>query len=55
MGHHYGWHRGAKISKLLTTQENLFLLFYLHIDGNMKRLEYYKVRVFCSVYCANVF
>ena len=25
------WHRGAKISKLLTTQENLFLLFYLHI------------------------
>ena len=32
--------------------DKLFLLFYLSIDGNTKRLEYH---VFCFIYCVNVF
>ena len=36
---HHGWWWEAMFSKLLATQDNLFLLFYLSIDGNINRLE----------------
>ena len=36
----HGWRWGAIFSKLLATQDNLLLLFYLSIDGNINRLGY---------------
>ena len=34
------WTKGAMFLKLLAIQNNLFLPFYLSIDGNINRLEY---------------
>ena len=37
---HHGWRWWAIFLRLLATQNNLFLLFYQSIDGNINRLEY---------------
>ena len=45
----YGCHQEAQISKFLTTQDKFFLLFFLIIDKNIKRLEHYgNVLLLCS-------
>ena len=36
----------ADLAALLTTQDNLFLLFYPSIDENLKRSEYYDSFLF---------
>ena len=37
----YGCHQEAQFLEFLTTQDKLFLLFFLIIEENIKRLEYY--------------
>ena len=46
---------GAKFSKLLTTHDKLLLLFYLSIDGNIRRLEYFLVLLIMLMYSNSIF
>ena len=52
--HHQAWLQGAKVSKLLTTQDNFFYFFILVIDRNIKTECYHSFLLYLLCLCSNL-